>query len=142
MPDSYGVKISLAGYDVDTATPEQCALDSNYACPKITLNQSPAHFGIYTKTFSSTPDVGETILTTVNHAFGYKPMHFVLIKFDDGRGTFVAEPLPAQYGASLQIYAFCTTNDLKIAINRDVAGSDPTGETWTFKYYIFVENGA
>jgi hypothetical protein len=137
----YGIKISLDGVDVKTATPEQCTLHSGYACPKIKLNQSPAHFGVYTKTFASTPAVGETILTTINHGLGYKPMNLVMIKYHDGVRNR-AMPLPAQSGISLQIYAYATTTDLKIAINRSAGGTDPTGETWVFKYYIFVENGA
>lgn len=137
----YGMKISLDGYDVKTASPEQCAVHSGYACPKIKIGQSPAHFGVYSHTFASTPAVGETVLTTINHGLGYKPMHMVLIKFNDGSAD-KAMPLPSQYGISLQIYAYCTASNLVIAINRAPDGSDPTGQTWVFKYYIFVEQGA
>lgn len=139
----YGIKISLPGYDVKTATPEQCVIHSGYACPKMKLGQTPAHFGTYTKVWASDPGDGVTVLKTINHALGYKPMIAVMINFDrTGDGDIVMMPLPAQGGLSLQIYAYATTADLKIAINRAAAGTNPTGETWIFKYYIFVENGA
>jgi hypothetical protein len=77
----------------------------------------------------------------MEHGFARKPMHLCLIKFGTGTNTR-ALPLPAQSGIALQIYAFVTPTYFKIAINSADGTPDPTGETWTFKYYIFVENGA
>lgn len=139
--DKYGIKIVLPGKDVSDATPEECFVTPDYPCPKIKLKQVPAHFGVYTHTFASTPATGETALFTLNHNLGYKPMHFCLIKYAVS-GVNRALPLPAYSGVSLYIYAYVSTTQFKILINRAVGGTDPTGETWVFKYYIFVENGA
>jgi len=140
----YGMKISLDGFDVKTATPEQCSLHSKYACPKILLNQSPSHFGTYTHTFGSNPANGVTTLKSVVHGFNYKPMHFVLIKYDLS-GIERTSPLPGAYGTANQIYARSTTTTLNIYLQRAPGTAeieDLTGVSWTFKYYIFVENGA
>jgi hypothetical protein len=140
----YGIKISLPGFDVDTATPEQCALHSAYACPKVKLNQTPAHFGTYTHTFGSNPADGVTVLKSVVHGLGYKPMHFVLIK-DTVGGDTITLPLPGAYGTANQIYARSTTTTLNISLQRapgTAAIEDLTGVVFVFKYYIFVENGA
>jgi len=139
---NWGMKISLPGYDAKTATPEQCVLHSEYACPKIKLNQNPPHFGIYQYTFTSNPGVGDTILTTIHHGFNYRPMHLVCIKYVDINSINRAQPLPAEYDADTLIDSYTTASDLVIVLSRIGTTNNLIGKTWTFKYYIFVEDGA
>jgi hypothetical protein len=62
MADKYGIRVALPEYNTKEATPEQCSVTPEYLCPKIKLNQKPAHFGVYSHTFASQPAQGETIL--------------------------------------------------------------------------------
>lgn len=132
----YKFIITLPGYDVNKATPEQCVVHSDYACPKIDLRKTPKLFGIYEHTFSSNPGVGTTNLFTLNHDLGYKPMHFCNLKDE-----FYTEPLPYYQGGD-QIKAYCDDDNFKIDLTRLSDLVDLTGTTFIFKYYIFVENGA
>jgi len=141
MADKYGIKVALPDFGVKDAKPEECSITPEFPCMKIKLKQVPPHFGVFTKTFSSTPATGETALLTINHNLGYKPAHLCLIKYAVS-GVSRALPLPAYSGISLAIYAYVSTTQFKIMMNRQVGGTDPNGETWIFKYYIFVENGA
>jgi len=140
----YGIKATLPGYDISGATVEQLAMTSEYASPKIKIGQTPPHFGIYHKYFATSehyPD-GETILTTINHGLGYKPMHFVLLRQTYPGVSTDARPLPSQAGKSFQIYSYATTSDLVIAVSSAGGTDIPEFVDWKFKYYIFVDNGA
>jgi hypothetical protein len=74
----YGIKVALPGYDVTTATPEQCAVHSDYNCPKIDATKNhfltvPIFF-IHEPPQDLTPNATtETILQVVPHEYKYIP---------------------------------------------------------------------
>jgi hypothetical protein len=69
-------------------------------------------------------------------------MHLVYIKYVDVNSINRAQPLPAKYDADTFIDSYTTASDLVIILSRVGTTNNLTGKTWTFKYYIFVEDGA
>lgn len=150
---NYGLIVTLAGYDVDSATPEQCALHSDYANPKIRTDASPAHFDYVNYTFSSNPAPGSrTNLVTVAHGYAtHTPAHFVQYRQNSGSFETGYKVLPWYYSTSngfARCIAYTDGTNLKIDFIRDNTGDptfdniDFTGLNFDFKYYIFVEQGA
>ncbi len=138
----YGIKISLSGHDVTSSTPEQLAITSKYNSYKVKMGQSPAHFGIYEHTFSSNPGFGYTTLKTIAHGYSYTPSCFCLVKwYVDAYGGYRTNTLPAQHGIPNQLSAKTDATNFYIMLYRGDTTDDYTGKTWTFKYYIFVEDG-
>lgn len=149
---NYGMKVSLPGYDVFSATPEQCAVHSGYASPLIDAEpgveldtSNPKHFGSATVIFNSNPPSGaETTLFTVTHNLGYIPFSMVnasYYQFPSGfdfRGTF---PLYIT-GATLNFYAECTATTFTVKVYYDSGYGSLVGERITFFYQLFSSNGA
>lgn len=73
----YGLIVTLPGYDVADATPEQCAIHTKYNSPKIDATKD--HFVNLRVFFANEPpDAGvgstqETILYTTTHGYNYTP---------------------------------------------------------------------
>jgi len=142
----YGIKISLPGYDVKTATPEQCAVHSDYPVPKIAMDKTPSHFGIvhYTIPKGTYVDGTYNIFVTV-HGWGYVPTALVY----GGNDLYFGQqnsPLPLSIGDSLGLTYYVDDNILSIDYTIDSFGSGSivldADIPLTFKYYIFVEDGA
>ena len=68
-------KVSLPGYDVDTATPEQCAIHSGFDYPKIEENLE----GYEAVTLPNSISAGTTDIKVITHNYGYIPNAFVFI---------------------------------------------------------------
>ena len=141
----YGFKISLPGYDIDTATPEQCIIHSGYPCIKTKLNNTPAHFGNYDLTWGSDPSLGETEILSVAHGLGYTPFHLCLIKVLLSGTDYRGEMMPWYTDNGVDYYySSCNSTHFKIMFHKEdeFPEHDYTGETATFKYQIFVEDGS
>lgn len=74
----YVIKAALPGYDVKTATPEQCAVHSSFNSPKIDATKD--HFVTIPIIFIHEPPqdltpnaVTETILRPIEHGYNYIP---------------------------------------------------------------------
>ena len=148
---SYGIKISLEGYDVKTATPEQCSIHSDYPCIKTKMGANPSHFGIYPYTWTSNPPQGTTNILIINHYLGYTPAHLAMAQapmyygVPPVLGGYSGEMLPwYSYGSQDYYDSYCNGTSLVIYFYRgsSLSDYDYTGEQKNFKYYIFVENGA
>lgn len=71
----YGIKVSLPGFDVTTAAPEDCAIHSGYQSPKIDIKADPPHYGILDIDFTSTMATDtDVLLWSQNHGRSYRPM--------------------------------------------------------------------
>lgn len=147
---NYGMKISLPGYDVKIATPEQCAIHSGYPSPKIKTTASPAHFGITDYTFSSDPANGTHNLLSIAHGYsGYIPAALVFVKnYPFANDLFHQLPFvidEVAYDAQTIIY-YTNSTHLKIdyvCSNNGTGGhQDVTGFRYVFKHYLFAEEGA
>ena len=143
---SFGIIVTLPGYDVQTATPEQCAVHSDYPSPKIEEN----HWGVLGPyTFGSNPGTSTTtVMYTVPHGYSYVPACFVYAN-QVGQSSYGI--LPSTFSQSPiveQFIAYADTTNLTIAFQvgpPDGLGGVPSaisGLTFQFKYYIFTESGA
>ncbi len=141
VEDDKMCKISLPGYDVDSATPEQCAYHSGFTYEFIKNGLE----GYITYT-SPNPIVANTTYTvaTITHNLGYVPEFQVFMSepFWGFANTFAE--LPYSYDASLGYVAKVSTTELKILLvyTGDINITDPAvgpiGKDYGFKYQIFV----
>lgn len=150
MSTNYGVIVTLPGYDYDTATPEQCALHSKYANPKVQSDASPGHFGTYTHTFTTNYTAGtRNNMLTVKHNLGFVPMVVCSWAWDFG---IYGPPVGTQYGEGnltvinfpfdyVDIYADSTNFYIDFVSDGASALDETTLSPMTFRYYIFSEDG-
>lgn len=137
---SYVVKLSMPGYDVATATPEQCAIHSSYPPLKSKVDQSPAHFATLAVDFTATVTQGVThTLLTVPHGYGYIPFTVSNIIFNDGVQDVIGIGF-AGVGATLSIDAYCDATNFYVTI-FDNNNWTSNAATLQVSYYIFAENG-
>jgi len=140
----YGFKVSLPGYDVGTATPEQCAVHSSYPTFKSRVGQSLPHFATLDVDFTGTITQNVTQnLYVVDHNYGYIPFTFGGIVFltsvATGSQTITGNGR-AGVGATLEIQAYSTTNQFIVSIYDNFNYTDATSRLQV-SYYIFAENG-
>jgi len=138
-------KISLPGYDVNTATPEQCAVHSGFDYPKIEESLE----GYEEITLPSSISPGVTTLKTITHNYGYVPN--VLVYIDTlGGGLYGTqfEILPYIFTTPVDLwYEYdVTSTQLKINIHfADIFGGGattypPAGDTVGFKWQVWVND--
>jgi hypothetical protein len=140
--DDFGFKVSMPGYDVNTATPEQCAVHSSYPPLKAKLEQSPAHFALLNIDFTATVAQGVThTLYSFNHEYTYTPFVLPSMVFREPVIEFFSGVGEIAVGATLDILAYATATHFIVSIYDD--------NTWTnanasleVSYYIFAEDGA
>jgi hypothetical protein len=138
---NWGFKIALPGYDVATATPEQCAVHSKYASPKVKIDATPRHYGSVKITFSSNPpnDV-TTTLYTVPHGYSYTPFALASGTFADGSSSYDGT-LPLEPTATLNAIIETDATNMYIKIFYNTGWGSIIGNTLTVSYQIFAENG-
>lgn len=146
MSSDYGVKIALPGYDVNTATPEQCSLHSGFANTKIKTNASPAHFNLIDYTFGSNPGVGTLNIATIAHGYSYTPMALVYVQDVAGflltAGRYASLPVSAGPLPDARFVYYTDGTNLKIDLVVNVVlAPSISGYRFKFKYYLFAENG-
>lgn len=161
MIDNFGVKISLPGFDVSTASPEQCSVDTQFDTFKINETANPLHFGQANITFNNNPATNVvTNLVKFPHGYSHRPS--VLSHIDIGvinsqrLGPVVAGRISSNPAASNKLdYLECVIDDTYLYINVRQHTSDWTGATAvslaipgavypnvaTVRYYIFAEDG-
>lgn len=138
----YGVKISLPGYDVGSATPEQCAVHSSYPPIKAKTGQSSPHIATVKVNFTATVTQGVThTLYSIPHGYGYVPFTICSITFDDGSATQAYGLSYSGIGATLTILAYCDATNFYITLydNNNWTNSSATLDV---SYTIFAENGS
>lgn len=137
----YGMKIALPGYDAKTATPEQCAVHSSYPPLKSRANQAPPHYATLRVDFTKSTTQGSTVtLYAINHNYGYIPLNFASIKFNDTFQNIYGTNY-AGVGATLMIRAYCTTTQFIMTLYDDAVWTR-AGAVLEVSYYIFAENGS
>lgn len=150
----YGMKISLPGYDVHTAEPHQCAVHSGYPCLKTKAKYQPAnfyapagmyHYGTVTINFVNNPPAGvDTDIFLIQHDMpaGYTPACLVRGKYTTSLGGVSQGTLPIDPAATLSFYATTDQQFFKVRVRRDLGWGTMIGDSITFNYMIFCENGA
>lgn len=138
----FGFKVSLPGYDVMTATPEQCSVHSSYPPFKARTNQSPSHFADINVDFLLV--VLQNVTHTVysfNHGYGYTPFCMSVLTFTDNAGNVYSGVGQIAIGATLQIEAKVTSSQFLLTVYDNFNWTGPSASL-TVSYYIFAENGA
>ena len=74
--NDWGLKISLPGYDVKTATPEQCSVHSSYDSLKVKLDANNPQEGNILVTFKDNPPAGTYNIYTIHHGYNYIPTYY------------------------------------------------------------------
>lgn len=137
---AYGIKVSLPGFDVNTATPEQCAVNSEYPSPLIEEN----HLG--TLTYLWDTDLGATELReifSVSHGYSYTPKVMCMITngtvFDGSEFSILAPFIPSSGQFSFEAVADSTNFTIRL---RNYTGALLAADnlTYTFKYYILTDD--
>jgi hypothetical protein len=133
----YGIKITKAGSDVSTADDEDLIFSSKYEIMKTLV------VGTYSYTFTS--DI-TSVEIEIDHNQGERKVYWLSIggpNSDQNTIEFWDEyVVNGGDSANRQWYGVGLDNSIKITYHEGVIGGsgyDPTGETWNFKYYIFVE---
>lgn len=155
MPKRFVFKTSLPGIDAENAAPQQCSLHSDYSNQKTKIGQDPEHFGVTEYTFTSNPADGTTTnIITVPHGYSYVPScrafgYAIVASPGWENGYYTELPFYPILGAGASQLFTCymdpDTDSFKIDfIVNDPGGTRPdmTLTEWSFKYYIFAENGA
>lgn len=141
--NDYGLKISLPGFDVKTATPEQCAVHSSYPPFKSKTNQTPPHFATVSVDFTGTITQGVTQnLYVISHGYNYIPFTVSNIAFTSSSlpGVVITGLGFAGVGATLAINAYSTSSQYIISIFDNATWTD-SNATLAVSYYIFAEDG-
>lgn len=142
---SYVAKISLPNVDVKFATPEQCAVTSEYPPLKAKIGQSPDHIALLTVNFSSRVTQGTThTIYSIPHDYGYVPLTLSNIIFSTNGGPGVQQDIVgigyAGVGANLTIQAYADSTNYKVTIYDNFNWTNSSA-ILQVSYYIFAENG-
>lgn len=143
-----GLKVSLPGFDVKTAAPEDCAIHSDYDTFKIDSSANPPHFGVVKITFNSNPpDDVITTLFSFDHGYNHRPS---LMTYIDNGPVFLNTSTTGHVHFNVTDTAWieCNVTDTQFRIDVRNHLVDLTGAgaglypvTMTVRYYIFAEDG-
>ncbi len=141
-------RVSLPGYDVETATPEQCSIHSGFDYPKIEEHLE----GYNIVTMASSIPAGDNTVLTIDHSYGYVPSWLVFLDdIDDNLTTNFArlpftEALPIDWYFKVEM----STTQMKIVLHYDDLGGVgnmtsvdyPTipGKRFAFKWQCWVND--
>jgi hypothetical protein len=138
---TYVAKITLPGYDVDTASPEQCAVHSGFPPLKAKLDQSDPHIATLAVDFTArvAQGVNHTVFSIPHKYVGYIPFVLANIVFDTG-SQIISGTNYAGVGANLSIKAYCDATNFYVVV-YDNASWTSTAAWLYVSYFIFAENG-
>jgi len=144
MSDSWGLKISLPGYSVETATPEQCSIHSSYDSLKVREDNQNPQLGNILVTFQDNPAVGTYPVATINHNYGYIPDVYFFFDFQHSSAETTNE-VGWFFGLdeSGDEYFQVTVTETQVIFQFIVQNNADSlsGEYFAFRYYIFANNG-
>lgn len=143
----YGMKVSLPGYDVRTATPEQCVMHSGYPSPKVKMDASPSHFGVIDVSFTSNIPAGTYLLYSFAHGYSYRPAAIgvgVYSNLASGAPSSRMEgTLPLPRAGTLFTDILTTDTLVQIKVWQDSDDMWITnGTKLRVSFYVFAEEGA
>lgn len=151
MNSDWGLKISLPGVDVKTATPEQCSVHSSFDSFKVQTEVATPNLGNVKVTFIDNPPNPQTFpVLTVPHNLGFKPATFMFYDITGSSqnlssdvGTFFF--LDSNQATCFQITADTQNMYITFVLTIDFIlnyGTYPlVGNYFSFRYYIFANDG-
>jgi len=134
--------ISLSGYDVNSATPEQMAVHSGFDYPKIEEDM----VGVVDYTVPASVSAGTIVIATIDHNLGYVPKVVCFVQDIDNvfRTEYAILPYLTDYGLTTGDVFHCTVNttQLKLTYVIDSTATSPgtLGHDFKFKYQIWVND--
>jgi hypothetical protein len=136
-----GFKLSLPGYDVKTATPEQCSVHSDFATLLAKLDKTPTHIATVTVDFTGTVTQGVThTLYAISHGYNYTPLCIPSIVFrDQPSGVLFSSVGHLGIGTGLVINAYCTSTQFLITIFDQFNWTNSNAEL-EVSYHIFAHD--
>lgn len=140
--NDFGFKVSLPGFDVKTATPEQCSVHSSYPPLKAKLSQSPPHFAnIYVDFLLIVAQNVDHTVYSFNHGYSYTPTCISVLNFIDSGGNSLSGIGEIAVGATLLIEAKVTSTQFLITL-YDNATWTSSAASLNVSYFIAAEDGA
>lgn len=148
MSDDVVLKVSLPGFDVKTATPEQCAIHSNYDTLKLKLDGGNPYFQRISIDFKTSPGISTVNVFAFTHNLPNTPAYYFFASVKDSSG-----PLSAEVGNEFDLDVFADRkfqvsragNTIKLDfITSFVDGLDPTpmiGKYYEFRFYCYANDG-
>jgi len=137
---NYGIKVSVEGKDITSTTNSDYAMWSKFPIIKT--------FMVGTVSYSFGSDLSSVDID-ITHNLGYRPIAWLSIDGSAQDAQWVTVGYWATWYSvsgnnALRSWTLHTYTD-KISIHyreTNVAGSgvNPTGESWNFKYYVFIES--
>lgn len=138
---TYVAKITLPGFDAKVATPEQCAVTSEYPPLKSKIGQIPDHIALLDIDFTArvTQNVTHT-LYSIPHGYGYVPLTLSNIIFNNGTQSIVGIGY-AGVGVNLEIKAYADASNFYVTIYDNFSWTNSSSRLQV-SYYIFAEDGS
>lgn len=140
----YGIKISLPGHDVMSATPEQCAVHSSFPSLKSRLGNSVPHQITVNITFTGSMPNGElNTVWSMGHGYNRKVAFIAFINMTNPTTSGFGE---ANIGATLQALVDVTDTSIRVRV-KDELFDDPafryitSGSRMSVTIFIFAEDG-
>lgn len=142
MDNSWGLKISLEGFDVTSATPEQCSVHSSYDSFKIGLFAPSPLEGNILVSFQDEPAAGTYPIYTINHQYNYIPATYFF--FDVRQSSTV---LGAEVGLKFSLdedevdyfQVIVQPQTIQFQLVVGVTGEDSLiNKQYAFRYYVFA----
>jgi hypothetical protein len=136
-----GIKVSLPGYEVKDATPEQCAINSEYDHLRVLMyNDTEIEYAPLVD-----PDYGVWNILTIPHGQNYIPDSICNVEISGYSPYITSCPFFfGELGEDIQcIRAFCNDTNFIIEYVREAGGSPGhlsiAGSSFPFKYQVFVQ---
>lgn len=142
------LKISLPGFDVKEASPEQLAVDSTFDTLKLPISNSNPYFGEIFVTFAGNPDVGTYPVFSYKHGFDYNPFYYVFLDTSQSANTLLSNSSATtgtQFSPSAGFTQYFMVSQIPGGFKMDYVvnsiTADVTGAFYSFKYFVFVNEG-
>lgn len=136
---AYGIKISKAGADAKTATNKDLVLTSEKNMFKVKQSGTTSY------TFTGSEPSGATTLATIAHNLGYVPAVMVFF-YDHTNNAYshLSYVFSFSGGVFREYISYEVTSTNLIIYYNSEGGppSDWSSYQFTFKYYIFYDEGA
>jgi len=133
-------RASLPTKDVFSTDITDFAAHSGFDYPKM----EESLVGSLSYEFTSAPDIGEFVIETVTHNFGYMPMSLAYLGDIGGipSDSFAILPIEIYPHSQGNFAAYTTTTEFKIVANvKNVLDQDwLDGRTYYFKYQIWTND--
>lgn len=138
------LKVSLPGFDVKTASPEECAIHSDYDTLKLKLDNDNPYFQRISVDFNTNPPLGTINIFTFEYDLPNVPAYYFMFDQKDSAGGSLSEygnqfPIDATFDHVFQ--ATRVGNKISFDLITDATGIDLVGKYYEFRFYCYANDG-